>query len=48
MKFGIHNTSWLYSPDPGEPYQWVTVSVTYDRNSGGAPGNEPHKSPPVR
>ena len=42
MKFGIHNPSWLFGPDPGEIFEAVKGKALWAENHGytgdGSPG----------
>jgi hypothetical protein len=34
MKFGVHNPSWLFGPDPAEAFEAVTAKVKWAENHG--------------
>jgi hypothetical protein len=34
MKFGIHNPSWVYGPDPAEAFESVKAKAQWAENHG--------------
>ena len=34
MKFGIHNPSWVFGPDPTEAFEWVKAKAQWAENHG--------------